>query len=164
MLRLVSLPIKKQRIGKLARKEEDMYFRKAESKDAEILQMFMEELVDAPGNRELLKKKLQRIENLENYYLCLAYEGEEILGTAMGILCEDICEDCRNFLVIENVFVKKEHRGLGVAAKIFQELEIWGKKNNAYYSILVSEDRRERAHAFYEKAGYKKMGGFKKML
>lgn len=141
-----------------------MYFRKAQSNDAEILQVYMEELVNAPGNKELLKEKLQKIEKLDNYYLCLACEGDEILGTAMGILCEDICEDCRNFLVIENVYVKEEYRGSGVAAKIFQELEIWGKKNNAYYSILVSENRRERAHAFYEKAGYKKMGGFKKML
>ena len=149
---------------KRIREEENMYFRKAEIKDAEVLQGFMEELVDAPGDRELLERKLQRIEKLENYYLCLACEGEEILGTAMGIVCEDICEDCRNFLVIENVFVKKECRGLGVAAKIFQELETWGKDNNAYYSILVSEEKRERAHAFYEKAGYKKMGGFKKML
>lgn len=116
------------------------------------------------GNSELIRKKLQKIEKIDNYYLCLACEEDKILGTAMGILCEDICEDCRNFLVIENVFVRKESRGLGVAAKIFQELENWGKNNNAYYSILVSEDKRERAHAFYEKAGYKKMGGFKKML
>lgn len=141
-----------------------MFFRKAEPKDAELLQVFMEELVNAPGNIELIRKKLQKIEDLDNYYLCLACEEDKILGTAMGILCEDICEDCRNFLVIENVFVREECRGLGVAAKIFQELENWGKNNNAYYSILVSEDKRERAHAFYEKAGYKKMGGFKKML
>lgn len=141
-----------------------MNFRKAEPKDAKTLQIFMEELVEAPGDRELLIKKLQKIETLENYYLCLACEGEKILGTAMGILCEDICEDCRNFLVIENVFVKGECRGMGVAEQIFQELEQWGRKNNAYYSILVSENKRERAHAFYEKVGYKKMGGFKKML
>lgn len=141
-----------------------MQFRKATPKDAEVLQSFMEELVEAPGDRALLIKKLEKIENLENYYLCLAWEKEEVLGTAMGILCEDICEDCRNFLVIENVFVKKEYRGQGVAGEIFRELEQWGRQNQAYYSILVSENKRERAHAFYEKAGYKKMGGFKKML
>lgn len=141
-----------------------MHFRKAKPKDAQVLQMFMEELVDAPGDRELLIKKLQKIEKLENYYLCLSCEGEEILGTAMGILCEDICEDCRRFLVIENVFVKKEYRGKGVAKEIFRELEQWGRQNDAYYSILVSENKRERAHVFYEKNGYKKMGGFKKML
>ena len=141
-----------------------MIFRKAKPEDAEVLQTFMEELVSAPCEMEQLVKKLQKIEELEHYHLCLACEGEEILGTAMGILCEDICEDCRRFLVIENVFVKKECRGAGVAEKIFLELERWGKKNDAYYSILVSENKRERAHAFYEKAGYKKMGGFKKML
>lgn len=120
-----------------------MFFRKAKPEDADTLKIFMEELVSAPCEMDLLVKKLQKIEELEQYYLCLACEGEEILGTAMGILCEDICEDCRRFLVIENVFVKKECRGAGVAEKIFQELEQWGKKNNAYYSILVSENKRE---------------------
>lgn len=141
-----------------------MYFRKAEKKDARILKTYMEELVSKPGDLQLLEKQLDSISKLEHYYLCLACEGDEVLGTAMGILCEDICEDCRRFLVIENVYVSEPYRGKGIAKCIFEELERWGKKHNAYYSILVSENKRERAHAFYERAGYKKMGGFKKML
>ena len=141
-----------------------MYFRKAEKKDAEVLQSYMEDLVDKPGELELLEKQIEHIGKLEHYYLCLLCKENEILGTAMGILCEDICEDCRRFLVIENVYVKEAYRGKGMAKTIFEELERWGKSNDAYYSILVSENKRERAHAFYNKIGYKKMGGFKKML
>lgn len=141
-----------------------MIFRRAEVTDAEVLKGFMEELVDAPGDFQLIQKKIGKIRENKNYYLCLACEEDEVIGTTMGILCEDICEDCRKFLVLENVFVKEEYRGQGVAEKIFQELERWGKENSAYYSILVSETKRERAHTFYKKVGYKKMGGFKKML
>lgn len=140
-----------------------MNFRKAEEKDAEILNFFMEDLVNAKGNMEKLKKKINRINSMEQYYLCLAYEGENVLGTAMGILCEDICEECERFLVIENVYVKEEWRGKGVAKSIFLELERWSKEQGCYYSILVSGNDRKQAHAFYEKAGYEKMGGFRKM-
>ena len=37
------------------------------------------------------------------------------------------------------------------------------KEHNGYYSMLVSGNNRKRAHAFYEKEGYEKMGGFRKM-
>lgn len=141
-----------------------MNFRKATEKDATVLHQFMEELVEAPGDLELQKKQIKKLSEKEHYYLCLACEEEEVIGTAMGILCEDICEDCRRFLVIENVFVREDWRGKGVAKSIFQELERWGQEHNCYYAILVSENKRERAHTFYQKAGYKKMGGFKKML
>lgn len=140
-----------------------MNFRKAEEKDAVVLNSFMEDLVHEKGNMEKLKKKLKVINEMKQYYLCLACEGEEILGTAMGILCEDICEECKRFLVIENVYVKEEWRGKGVAKAIFEELERWSKEHNGYYSMLVSGNNRKRAHAFYEKEGYEKMGGFRKM-
>lgn len=140
-----------------------MFFRKAEEKDAVILNTFMEDLVHTKGNLEKQKKKIKLIRNMEQYYLCLACEGEEVLGTAMGILCEDICGQCERFLVIENVYVKDAWRGKGVAEAIFSELECWSKEHNCYYSILVSGNDRKRAHAFYEKAGYEKMGGFRKM-
>lgn len=140
-----------------------MYFRKAEETDAEVLNLFMEDLVHAKGNLKKIREKVKRIHGMEQYYLCLAYEGDEILGTAMGILCEDICEECERFLVIENVYVKEPWRGKGVAKAIFAELERWSKEHNCYYSMLVSGNDRKRAHAFYEKAGYEKMGGFRKM-
>lgn len=140
-----------------------MYFRKAEETDAEVLNLFMEDLVHAKGNLKKIREKVKRIHGMEQYYLCLACEGDEILGTAMGILCEDICEECERFLVIENVYVKEPWRGKGVAKAIFAELERWSKEHNCYYSMLVSGNDRKRAHAFYEKAGYEKMGGFRKM-
>lgn len=140
-----------------------MIFRKAEEKDAEVLNLFMEDLVHTKGNLEKQKKKIKLISNMEHYYLCLACEEEEVVGTAMGILCEDICEECERFLVIENVYVHEAWRGKGVAKAIFEELERWSKERNCYYSMLVSGNDRKRAHAFYEKAGYEKMGGFRKM-
>ena len=113
-----------------------MNFRKATEEDAKVLSRFMEELVEAPGDLELQKKQIKNLSEKEHYYLCLACQQEEVIGTAMGRLCEDICEDCRRFLVIENVFVREDWRGKGVAKSIFQELERWGKKHNCYYAIL----------------------------
>lgn len=139
-------------------------YRKAEKKDAEILAQFMEDLVEAKGDAKAVARQIEKMAEQEQYYLCLACEEEQVLGTAMGILCEDICEKCQRFLVIENVYVAKEHRGKKVATGILEELEAWAKEHNSYYAILVSENRREAAHKFYQESGYKKMGGFKKLF
>lgn len=141
-------------------------YRKAQIEDAGILNLFMEQLIEAPGNIAKIQQQIERISQNNHYYLCIAYDSENknAIGTAMGVLLEDICEQCQRFLVIENVFVSPEYRGHGIAKGIFQELEIWAKQNNSYYAILVSENHRETAHRFYQKAGYKKMGGFKKIF
>lgn len=139
-------------------------YRKAEMKDASILKEFMEQLVETEGDCIKIQNQIKHISSNDNYYLCIAHNGESVAGTAMGVLLEDICGQCQRFLVIENVFVSPRFRGQKIADGILQELERWGKENNSYYSILVSENHREGAHKFYQKVGYKKMGGFKKFL
>ena len=105
-----------------------MYFRKAEETDAELLNLFMEDLVHAKGNLKKIREKVQRIHGMEQYYLCLACEGDEILGTAMGILCEDICEECERFLVIEKLGQPLE--------KAYKTLVTVGKSKNYFVFVL----------------------------
>lgn len=143
---------------------EKIIFRQAETEDAKELSFFMEQLVDAPCDYEKLVSKIETIRGNDMYYLCVASIDEKIVGTAMGILCEDICEHCQRFMVVENVFVHEEYRGRGIIGKIFAELEQWAKCHDAYYAILVSENYRTTAHKAYEKIGYHKYGGFKKFL
>lgn len=139
-------------------------YRQAGKKDAESIAGLTEELVNAPSDLKKLEKMLEKLSKKEEYYVVAACHGEKVVGISQGVICHDICEDCRNFLVIENVFVQKEYRGQSVAEGIFRELENWGRKHQCYYAILVSGNHRERAHHFYQKAGYQKEGGFRKYL
>lgn len=142
----------------------EIAYRKAEKKDAVSIAKLTEELAGASSDIKKLEETLERLSKQEEYYVVTACDNGKIVGISQGVICQDICEDCKNFLVIENVFVQKEYRGLHVAEGIFLELENWGRVHQCYYAILVSGNQRERAHGFYQKAGYRKEGGFRKYL
>lgn len=75
-----------------------------------------------------------------------AKEDGKVLGTAMGVLCQDVCAGARKFLVIENVMVDERSRGKGAGRALMETLEAWGKAGGAYYAILVS-GRKPQARA-----------------
>ncbi len=139
-------------------------YQKARKEDAQVLAKMTEELVGNNSDLKKLEDTLEMLFEKEEYYIVTAHCNGKVVGMSQGIICHDICEDCRNFLVIENVYVQEEYRGQHVAEGIFEELENWGRTHNCYYAILVSENKRERAHSFYQKIGYKKEGGFRKYL
>lgn len=69
----------------------------------------------------------------------------------------------KNFLVIEDVIVKREYRGLGIGSELMKCIDEFAIKSNCGYSILVSKAYRKKAHTFYEKSGFTEdVRGFKK--
>ena len=81
--------------------------RKAISKDADQLALLMCELIEGEENDPAaVRSELEQMEQDDHYFLAVACEGDEIVGSVMGILCRDICKGCRPFLVIENVITK----------------------------------------------------------
>ena len=84
----------------------------------------------------------------------------------MGILCYDLVEECKPFMVLENIVVSREVRGQGIGAKLMREIEKVAKVNEVKYTMLASTSSREEAHKFYEEVGYKEnmVQGFKKFL
>lgn len=94
-----------------------------------------------------------------------AVEGNEIIGTVMGIVCEELYGECRPFLLIENLIVDKKHRRKGTARRLLEELEIRARQRNCWQMILVTESDREDACAFYKANGFQlNNAGFKKKL
>jgi len=56
---------------------------------------------------------------------------------------------------IENVFIKKEKRGLGIGKKMFEWAINRAKEKNAHLVQLTSNKERPRAIKFYENLGFK---------
>ena len=142
----------------------EITYRSVVKEDAISIAALTEELVEAPSDLKRLEEMLEKLSKREEYCVIAACHNKKIVGISQGVICHDICEDCKNFLVIENVIVQKEYRGQGVAEGIFRALEDWGRAHQCYYAILVSGNHRKRAHQFYQKAGYQKEGGFRKYL
>lgn len=97
----------------------------------------------------------------ENYYLVVAKEDDEVIGSALGICCKCLAV---SFLVIEDVVVKEGIRGKGIGKKLMESLDEFAKRKNCAYAILVSSGHRKAAHKFYEKFGFvEDVRGFRKV-
>ena len=97
----------------------------------------------------------------EHYYLAVAKEDGEILGSALGICCMSLTV---SFLVIEDVIVKEGLRGKGIGRKLMEALDEFAQSNDCAYAILVSSGHRKEAHQFYNQVGYTEhVEGFRKI-
>jgi GNAT superfamily N-acetyltransferase len=142
-------------------------YRKANVGDVPALDILMSELMSdlfGKNNRARMEQVVAEMQQDARYYLAVACEGEQVVGTAMGVLCHDLCGECRPFMVIENVIVSQACRGKGVGRGLLQELERWGCAQGCTYIDLVSSAFRTQAHRFYEAMGYSREGGFRKNL
>ena len=103
-----------------------------------------------------------RMVKRDDYFLAVAREGEEILGTITGICCQGLGV---RFLVLEDLVVKETLRGSGIGTQLMAAVDDFGRKKGCAYVFLVSSGFRKQAHKFYEKLGYTAdVRGFRKEL
>ncbi|QRG66698.1 GNAT family N-acetyltransferase [Brevibacillus choshinensis] len=140
--------------------------RKAEKEDASQLSDLFVEFTGAPSDITAMRETIELISKRPEYYVAVACEQERVVGTAMGIICRDLCGDGRPFMLIENVVVAQSYHGEGIGKRLMNELEQFGRENRCKYVILVSEADRTDSHHFYESLGYPsgEEVGFKKKL
>ena len=118
------------------------------------------ELVDFALTDEQARDRYRDMLTKDEYFLAVARDGDEILGTATGIVCRALSMP---FLVIEDVIVKMSCRGMGIGGKLMAEMDRFAMANRCQYAILVSSGFRKDAHCFYEKQGYTEdVRGFRK--
>jgi ribosomal protein S18 acetylase RimI-like enzyme len=101
-----------------------------------------------------MKTKFIKLHNDSTYIFLCAIENEKLVGSVMGIVCEELYGDCKPFLVIENMIVDKTCRKKGVGKTLFAELEKRAKDRDCTQIILVTETEREDACGFYESVGF----------
>ena len=113
-----------------------------------------------------MRAKLPKIDQNPSYIILVAVEEGNVIGTVMGIVCDELYGDCKPFLVIEDVIVGKDNRRNGVGTALMRELEVYAAKSCCKYAILVTELERTEAHKFYESLDYhmEPYKGFKKQL
>lgn len=140
--------------------------RKASTTDVDQLSALFIEFTGTHSDREAMKRQIELISEKPEYYVAVACDGDQLIGSAMGIVCQDLCGNCKPFMLIENVVVDPAYRRKGIGKQLMSELENFGKENQCKYVILVSEAKRTDSHKFYEAIGYPQGEefGFKKRL
>lgn len=135
--------------------------------DLENLADLYKELLYVEANLKKMKNTFQWIDSNDNYILLGAKDdNDNLIGSILGIICQDIIGGCRPFMVIENVIVKSNSRELGIGKKLIKYIENYAFEKNCSYTMLVSSAYRKEAHKFYQAVGYDidAVQGFKKYL
>lgn len=142
----------------------NLLMREAIPEDAKALNDVLQVISDGPINVPKAEKLIANIQANEDKYLLVAVdpETEEICGTLFAMAFEDICDQGRPILLIENVAVSMHMQGKGVGKAMFMKIEEWAKQKNCHYGMLVSGNQRVGAHKFYSHIGYEEIKGYKK--
>ncbi|WP_069649969.1 GNAT family N-acetyltransferase [Caloranaerobacter ferrireducens] len=137
-------------------------------KESELddLSLLYEELTCKKSDMDKIYNVFSTIKNNPNYFLLGVKYYNKLIGSAMAIICNDLTGECRPFMVVENVIIKKEFRQKGFGKKLFEHIENIAKRHNCYFIMFVSNIKRVGSHKFYEKLGYNSKNNlaFKKYL
>lgn len=131
--------------------KDEIKIRKMIKEDLPQLQHMYRDLIPEGVPMDVLERNFESVAELSNYYLAVAVQGEQVLGSTMGILC--VALDAP-FLVVENVIVDSRYRGKGIGRMIFEEIDRFAIEKQCEYALLVSSGFRKEAHLFYEAMGY----------
>ena len=113
---------------------------------------------------EKMREKFAQLCENDAYILLCAAEQDQLVGTVMGVVCEELYGDCQPFLLLENMVVDGTKRKKGIGRALYTELERRARGKGCSQVILVTETYREDACAFYESLGFHPTAnkGFKK--
>ena len=113
-----------------------------------------------------MHKQFIKFQKNNLHILISAIENNKLIGSIMGVICEELYGDCQPFVVLENMIVDKNYRNKGVGKALISKLEEIATKRNCTQVILVTESNRIDACKFYESVGYSPQThkGFKKKL
>jgi predicted N-acetyltransferase YhbS len=115
---------------------------------------------------DAMNKQFQKLQENNSHIFISAIDNNKLIGSVMGVVCEELYGDCKPFLVLENMIVDKNYRNKGVGKALISELEKMATKRDCSQVILVTERNRVDAVKFYESVGYSSEThiGFKKKL
>jgi len=97
------------------------------------------------------KESLLQILKDEYSTIILAKLNDEILGYAIFQKTPD------ELLEILKIAIKEQYQKLGVATKIFEQIELLKKVERLYNVMLEVNEHNEKAIAFYKKMGFKEL-------
>jgi len=131
----------------------------------ELAELFKE----LTGNEQFIQRMEKNyflIENNNDYIILGAKIDNRLAGSLMGIVCLDFADECRPFMLIENVVVLKQFQGQGIGKELMRCIENICIERNCSYNLFVSGSHRKDAHEFYKSIGYELnvVQGFKKFF
>lgn len=143
-----------------------MNIRKMVKEDIPGLALLYKQFWNEDSSIDLMETKFAQLQKNPNYLFLSAIEDNKLVGSVMGIICEELYGDCKPFLVIEDLIVDDNYRKKGIGKALMTEIERHAVAYNCYQILLITENSRIDTIAFYESIGFNPNThkGFKKSL
>jgi ribosomal protein S18 acetylase RimI-like enzyme len=129
-----------------------MIVRDARPSDVAAVHRLIGQLADAP-DEAAFRARFERVLATDDHRIVVA----DVDGKLVGVLhmferpaLEKPCE-----AVVQALVVDSEARSNGVGEALMHEAEAWAQRRKLPSVSLYSRDDRRRAHAFYERIGYR---------
>ncbi len=124
-----------------------MFVRRMLIKDIAELAVLYHQFWGEESSVKKIENQFIKLQKQNTHILLSAIEEDSLVGSVMGIFCEELYGDCRPFLVIE--IVDKNFRKRGIGRALLSEMEKIAKQRGCTQIILVTESNRIDACGFY---------------
>lgn len=143
-----------------------MKIRRTTKEDIKELALLYKQFWNEDSLIELMEIKFIELQENPNYILLSALEENHLIGSVLGIICEELYGECKPFLLIEDLIVDHKYRRKGIGKALMTEIEKLALENDCYQILLITHNDRKDVIAFYESLGFNPdtHKGFKKTL
>jgi ribosomal protein S18 acetylase RimI-like enzyme len=93
-----------------------------------------------------------------NYRLFVACDNDVIVGTFALLVMHNLAHQGTPSALVEDVVVSDAHQSQGIGRDMMHHAMALAREAGCYKLVLSSNQKRERAHAFYESLGFQRHG------
>ena len=101
---------------------------------------------------------LAQFSHYPNYRLFVACENDAIVGTFALLVMQNLAHQGTPSADVEDVEVSEAHQSQGIGRDMMHHAMALAREAGCYKLVLSSNQKRERAHAFYESLGFQRHG------
>jgi GNAT superfamily N-acetyltransferase len=87
-----------------------------------------------------------------------AESGGQVVGTYALLVMHNLGHQGTPSAIVEDVVVSDQRQGQGIGQLMMQHAQQQARVAGCYKLVLSSNQKRERAHAFYESLGFQRHG------
>ena len=134
--------------------------------DIDQLAVLYRDYWNEDSDTQKMKQKYAELEADSRYIFLSAVRDDRLVGSIMGIVCDELYGRCESFLVMEDLIVEKNHRNNGIGRSLLDALETIAKERGCCQIQFITETAREDTISFYKSLGYDPSShvGFKRKL
>lgn len=139
----------------------DVHVRQATAADLpSVLALYAQPAMD---NGQVLsieeaEQLLAQFSHYPNYRLFVACDADRVVGTFALLVMHNLAHQGTPSAIVEDVVVSDAHQSQGIGRDMMHHAMALAREAGCYKLVVSSNQKRERAHAFYESLGFQRHG------